>query len=1847
MASVDSRVVQMQFDNASFEKGVQQSMRSLKNLDDSLQLERGAKGLTSISKAVNTVKFDSIVHGLSGLQNKFDSVFSGIKSTISSITSPLDTILSTMGLITTAAFGVQTAVGGMNRAANLEQAKFQLRGLGYEFDDVYGSIEHAVMGTPFGMDAAAKASAQLLASGVQVGEAMDYALRGISGVAVMADSSYEDIAHIFTTVAGQGRLMGHQLDQLSSRGLNAAATLASYFKVTEAELREMVSRGEVDFASFARAMDEAFGEHSTKANETFSGAFANMKGALSRLGGDFMIPIRELGRRISLGIRAMIDAVIDGVRQVHDLTHYLGAIGGSGESGEWSIVKSFEYNFGLIGEKAEEWMRIFANSGVLQNFISSFVSPMDAIFHGTMINSISILEQLFGRLSGLDMSGISFLGDNGQSLASTMDILQRIFAKFAGVDMDSVKAVMDTVKDGNLVDTMKALRNAFGDPFGFDLSGLTSFMDELGRVMYRWSDFTAKNIPVILDTLADFGGGVFNLVQMLGSYLLPILSGVWDALFGKILEGGEAAENFLKSLSGSAKDFREFTKNLALSDDKAKILHDTISNIVTVFKDVGAVVGEAGAKFISGFGGKAVEALGKAFEFIAVSLEKAWPIIESIGNLIASVVIPLASLAGETIGAAFEFAISKLGELSGMAPDVSGVFGSVESIADRINGAAEAIRAFLFGIHFEDIKSFFKSIADGSFDVNAVIENLRTRFEDLKTAVKDVASKAFAKLEEKLPVVAEGLRQIWDVLKQLMESAEKYLGTLFGSGDSNSIEGKFSGLSKILSNNVFGTIGNDGAAAAEGLGAFNEQANTFVELFETFGEKITKFAEGFGLKDVAVILSGLFMGGVFQGLKEFHKTISNMATAFTSLGSALTSIGNTIAGLIQLPVTIGKAVSDYYEALAKIEKAKAITAMIKDVAISVALLAASMWLLSTIPEDKIVQAGISLGAIFAGLMGLLFGIVLMLKKIDPKVLNSMYKPIMALSAAMLAVAAAIAIMTGSVLILSQVPWQKLLAGTASVVAMMLALGLTMKLLSGISGSIIQAAGAILLLGLALLPLTAAVLAFAAVPLDVDHYTRLFIALTIIIAIMALFTGMTNFMNPAKLASAGAGILAMSAAMLVLAVAAAEFGALPLPMLAKGVGAIAALFVAIGLLAKLATGAAPAILAAGAAMLLMTPAILAMAAAIAILTSLASNTTNGVGMMKQSVLALAGMAVAMMAVIAVLSMFPAPGVLAAAAALLILSGAMIAMAAAISLLSLVPEQALWPAVGAIAALVAVCTVAGAILSVFALGLLAVGAATLMFGTGIWLASTGLAALAGSIVLLGAMGPAAFKMIGLGLQTLATEASVAAEIFAVGMANAINAFIRTLNEGAPQVEGASGNLIDAFIAGANSRLPQIAFFAAGAILAFLQGIAMQAFAIGQAGLQIVAYLVLGIASGIGLLIEAAMVLATEFIIGLARGIQNNGEMIYNAVSGLTGMIFAAFENLIANLIESIIGPNPIADAIRENAAGLEAAANESLGAAEAAADEKMNSMKDAAGEAMGDIADTMNEPIDASEGGAGSSESWIEGFAGPIQEMLPAELQGVFSGELLGDMSQYAVPGGESWAQGWGEGATSTLDGEASAEVISSVEGVVADAEAVDSSSAGNTVGSNFGSGVAAGIREWASTVAAEAARMVEEAKAAANSAMDAQSPAKDLIKSGGYFAQGFMIGIQRNTEAVALAASDMTNAAKAEVAGFNTVINEALTGIDWDSQPTIRPVLDLTDIQAGMGRLDGLMASNSIMQAAWANRVLPVSSGYGSSVSSIQNAPTYNFNLDYGAGDDAVTMFMELASMMQSFNRLEA
>lgn len=312
MGSKDERIVQMTFDNQQFEKGVAQSRQSLKDLEKSLQLEGATKGFSDISKAADNVDLSAISRGVEALQNRFS--FFGIMGM--KVMEEIATAAINLGKnLWNMTFG-QIKSGGIRRAMNVENAHFMLQGLLKDEQQVQQIMSWAmdsVDGTAYAYDSAAKAASQFAASGVVAEEEMRRALRGITGVAAMTNSEYEDISRIFTTVAGNGRLMGDQLLQLSGRGLNAAATIVEFFNgvndgskhaseevtkyvkdlskglnVTESDIREFVSKGKINFGVFSEAMEEAFGEHAKKANETLTGVMANVKAALSKIGADFV-----------------------------------------------------------------------------------------------------------------------------------------------------------------------------------------------------------------------------------------------------------------------------------------------------------------------------------------------------------------------------------------------------------------------------------------------------------------------------------------------------------------------------------------------------------------------------------------------------------------------------------------------------------------------------------------------------------------------------------------------------------------------------------------------------------------------------------------------------------------------------------------------------------------------------------------------------------------------------------------------------------------------------------------------------------------------------------------------------------------------------------------------------------------------------------------------------------------------------------------------------------------------------------------------------------------------------------------------------------------------------------------------------------------------------------------------------------------------------------------------------------------------------------------------------------------------------------------------------------------------
>ena len=292
MATVEERVARIRFDNKGFAEKVKQTLKSLESLTSKLKSKEFTNPFHGIEVSASNVDFSNIDRGVARITTRVKLLQSISARTLYRVSDGI----ATVGLNLVKKLGDpldQIWNGGIRRASNIESAKFKLEGLGVTGDElakVWENVDAAVSGTAYSLDAAAMVAAQLAASGMRGGEKMANALRGVSGVAAVTSSSYEDIGRIFTQVAGQGKLMGDQLLQLSGRGMNAAATLAEQMGITEGEVRDMVTKGKIDFQTFSDAMNNAFGDQAMKANNTLSGVMSNIRSAWAKIGADLVTP---------------------------------------------------------------------------------------------------------------------------------------------------------------------------------------------------------------------------------------------------------------------------------------------------------------------------------------------------------------------------------------------------------------------------------------------------------------------------------------------------------------------------------------------------------------------------------------------------------------------------------------------------------------------------------------------------------------------------------------------------------------------------------------------------------------------------------------------------------------------------------------------------------------------------------------------------------------------------------------------------------------------------------------------------------------------------------------------------------------------------------------------------------------------------------------------------------------------------------------------------------------------------------------------------------------------------------------------------------------------------------------------------------------------------------------------------------------------------------------------------------------------------------------------------------------------------------------------------------------------
>lgn len=1144
MSSIDERVVELQFNNGQFESGVQQSLGTLDKLKNALNLGgavNGLKGLGNAGKSVGNAGLGNISGALDAVTNKF-SLFGTIGDQV--LRRLTDSAIS-LGKNILTAIPNQIIEGGKRRSQNISNAQFQLEGLmkeAYDWKKISEDISYAVQDTAYGFDEAALAASQYYASGIKFGDQMKESLRAISGVAAMTNSSYSDTARVFTTVAGQGRLMGDQLNQLAARGLNVAATLGESMGKSEEEIRKMVSKGKIDFETFAHAMDKAFGPHAKEAEKTFNGALANMKASLSRMGEQFATPAYEALRRIFIGVKGVFKEIEQLIKPLSGaFTVLTEAVTVFAENG---LKRVQEYLHSLIPEDLTD--RIASMQDSLRKFFG--LNKEQGTVQSKVVDAAGKVVDLSKKTfmtGGQLVQGILFGSEEAQEALddlkgkaqATNDVIQRVI----------------NGEYGNGEERRKKL-----EAEGYSYEEIQNGVNEILGVSKRWEVTQEKNAELAKEVEESTEGTQKSVEQTRFDKLTNGLNGI------------KAALNIIKSAGSSI--YNNLLKPFAVWS-APKILDGALT---------------------------AFSMLGNAL----TSLDS-WSTKNNFFDGLTSRIADFGSTAVSKIGT-FLSIVGKLEGVRNLEAALGRLWNTIKEFAgNTIDKVKDAFDSFMGDTKGFDIRGLSEVYRVISLVTDAIANLINTTLDG-----KNPVANFFGNLTKGLTSILGGN------LKAGLGGIGKAIGGLFKSNKQDPIGPVFKAVEStggkiipILSK-LAGAFKNFGKAVDDAIGGVNLRnlinifggaslAKVFLN-FKLISDDFTKNIMGSGLvfKMRSVVTTLIGVKSVLQGFQEDLR-----ADALKRLAIAIAILAGAIAVLALLDHdkmigavgALGILISETVAALAALNKMNLIGSMsakdtLKLGGISAALIlfATAMLILSGAVVKMASLSWDELGRGLAGTIVLIVGLVSAANSIETK-----SKGMLKAATSLIVLSVAVRILSGAVISLSTLSWEQLAKGLIGVIAMIFSLVAAASLLDTKGKAMVKAAISMVLMGSAVKILSSAVLTMATLSWDELGRGLAGMAASLLMLVITLN------MLPKDTFGKAMGLTSIASAMLGLAVVLATIGAMKPEELSKGLMGLGAVLLEL----MIALNAMQGGLKGAAAMLVAAAAIAIMAPALRILGSL--------------------------------------------------------------------------------------------------------------------------------------------------------------------------------------------------------------------------------------------------------------------------------------------------------------------------------------------------------------------------------------------------------------------------------------------------------------------------------------------------------------------------------------------------------------------------------------------------------------------------------------------------------------------
>lgn len=928
---IDERVVEMTFDNKDFEKNVATSMSTIDKLKAALNFKGAEKGLNAINSAAKNVKLDGVSNAVDSVKIKFDALQVAGVTALANITNAalntgkrmasaftIDPIVQGFGEYETQLNSVQTIMANTaSKGTTIDQVTDALNELNtYADKTIYNFTEMTRnIGT-------------FTAAGVDLDKSVA-SIKGIANLAAMSGSSSLQAStamYQLSQAIAAGRVSLMDWNSVVNAGMGGEQ-FQEALKRTARVMGTGVDAAIEKYGSFRESLTQGQWLTTDVLTETLkqiSGAYSEaelIQQGYSEEQAKSIVQMATTAEEAATKVKTftqMIDTMKEAV--------------GSGWATTWQTV------FGDFYEARDFWTSI---SDMFGEMIGNMSDARNTLLEGAFDSS---WDQLRGKIEDA--------GGSWDEFQETVKQTARDHGIAVDEMIDSETTLFDLIQNGTI--STGIVGEAFGK-FIDSLAGTVGATDEATQSLQNFHDVVNQVIR------GDFGNGQarvealtkagydYATIQDLVNKTLSGQEVNYENLSDAQLENlGYTEEQIaaIRDLQAQAKEtgssVNELINNLTRPSGR-ELFFSSIKNILNAIIEPAKAVREA---FHNIFGVESEDIYNflSAFEHFTGSLVLTEESADKVRRAFEGV-FAIISIVTSTIGGAFSAAFTVvqtiLDDLDiGFLDFAANLGDSAVALADFIksanpvtallqsvaSGIASAIKPMTqFGLTFENagfIPNMIKTIIEA-------LSGLRDNAIEFGSGAIDIVSDFINNLLNLDDITFDNIVQVF---KDFGESVKTYFSENF-TGIFDPIVQAASGVANALSEE-FGWV----------IDIFTQLKDIVVEVVDTI---IDRFS-GTGLAGIFAIVFG---AGVL-------KIISKFLDAITSFKTPMDALTGLLDGL-----------KDSFADFAKAKSFQAMSVGVRNIAIAVAILAASVFALAQVPVDQLVPAAGAIVAISIALAG--------------------------------------------------------------------------------------------------------------------------------------------------------------------------------------------------------------------------------------------------------------------------------------------------------------------------------------------------------------------------------------------------------------------------------------------------------------------------------------------------------------------------------------------------------------------------------------------------------------------------------------------------------------------------------------------------------------------------------------------------------------------------------------------------------------------------------------------------------------------------------------------------------------